>query len=205
MVVASADPDFRRSAFSSVGPTTDGRVKPDVAAFGNGTAIVRGNGDIERGGGTSFASPLIAGFAAGILQKFPEWTSREVITAIKNSGHQVNNPDSLLGYGVPNYTFISAEPEDRRISVNDILEDKITFYPNPFFVDKLYFTTEGSFEADVLIRILDPKGSYIYNERFAPDQLGQTIEIPVNTVEQGVYFLFLQSGNTQRVVKLINF
>ncbi len=204
LVVGSVDPDFTRSAFSSIGPTSDGRIKPDVAAFGNGTAVMRGNGDIERGSGTSFASPLIAGFAAGIVQKFPEWTSQEVIAAIKASGHQANAADSLLGYGVPNYTFISDAP-DRRINVNDILEDKITFYPNPFFGEKLFFITEGDFEEAIRIRILDPTGSYIYNEEFLPENLGQTIEIPINSVQQGVYYLFLQSGATQRVVKLINF
>lgn len=204
LVVGSVDPDFRRSAFSSVGPTADGRIKPDVAAFGNGVAIVRGNGDIEKGGGTSFASPLIAGFAAGIMQAYPDWTSQEVIKAIKESGHNAEAPDSLVGYGVPNYTFISAE-SNRKINVNDILEDKITFYPNPFTGDKLYFVTEQGFDSSILIRILDPKGSYIYNQTFLPEQLGKTIEIPINSVQQGVYYLFLQSENTQRVVKLINF
>jgi len=55
MTVASVDPDFTRSDFSSIGPTTDGRLKPDIAAFGNGTTVMRGNGSIERGGGTSLS------------------------------------------------------------------------------------------------------------------------------------------------------
>ncbi len=205
LTVGSVDADFSRSVFSSVGPTADGRIKPDVSAFGFGTAVIRGNGDIERGSGTSFAAPLIAGFAAGIWQKNPDWTSQEVIQEIKNSGHIANNPDTLLGFGVPNYYYVLGVEEERGVNFRDVLEGRVSFYPNPFTGNKLYFSTEGEFNSPILIRILDPKGSFIYNQQFAPEELGDSVEIPIDAIHQGVYYLFLQSDNTQKVVKLINF
>ncbi|MEQ9568396.1 MAG: S8 family serine peptidase, partial [Pseudomonadales bacterium] len=161
--VASVTPNFERSEFSSIGPTADGRIKPDIAAFGDGTAVMRGNGAIERGGGTSFASPLIAGFAACIWQANPERTYNEVIAAIKNSGHQDHKPDTLLGWGVPNYVYAK---DVKALNVNDILEDKVTFYPNPFRGDTLFLITDGEFKEGMQIKILDPKGSLIFNQEF---------------------------------------
>ncbi|MEP1032448.1 S8 family serine peptidase [Ekhidna sp.] len=202
LTVGSVNPDFSYSAFSSVGNTADGRVKPDVSAFGSATTVVRGNGTIMRGSGTSFASPLIAGFAACIWQLNPERTVNEIIASIKNSSHQSGNPDSLLGYGVPNYAFAK---DVRALNVNDILQDKVTFYPNPFNGDTLYLTADGKFKDGMSIKIMDPKGSLIFKREFKRREIEENMELTIDGSQQGVYFLFLQIGNNQKVVKLINF
>ncbi|SNS74093.1 Por secretion system C-terminal sorting domain-containing protein [Ekhidna lutea] len=203
LTVGSVDPDFSYSGFSSVGPTADGRIKPDVAAFGSNTAVVRGSGNIVRGSGTSFASPLIAGFAAGIWQANPDWTSEEVIQAIKNSGHRNHSPDTLRGWGVPNYWY--AVNGETALNVEDILEDKVTVYPNPFNGDTLYLITEGKFKKGMNIKVIDPKGSMVYNKAFKKKDIKENMELNIDGSQQGVYFLFLQIGNNQKIVKLINF
>ena len=200
--VGSVRPDFNRSDFSSVGPTADGRIKPDIAAFGDGTAIMRGNGSIERGGGTSFASPLIAGFAAGIWQANPDWTSQQVMDAIRNSGHRAAGPNSLIGYGVPVYSFAV---DGKALKVNDILSDKVTVYPNPFSGDRLFLITDGEFKKGMNIHVMDPKGSLIFEESYKKREIKERMELSIDSSEQGVYFLFLQIGKDQKVVKLINF
>ncbi len=202
ITVGSVNADFSYSSFSSVGNTSDGRIKPDVSAFGSATAVSFGNGNIARGSGTSFASPLIAGFAACIWQLNPERTVNEVIAALKTSAHQASNPDSLVGYGVPNYSFAK---DVRALNVNDILEDRVVFYPNPFIGDTLYLTTDGEFKEGMSIRIMDPKGSLIYNKDFKRKEIKENMELRIDGSQQGVYFLFLQTGNNQKVVKLINF
>ncbi len=202
LTVGSVNPDFSYSSFSSVGPTADGRIKPDVVAFGSGTAIVRGNGSIRRGAGTSFSSPLIAGLAAGVWQSNRDRTSQEVIEMIKNSGHRAHAPDTLVGYGVPNY----ASAIGRALHVQDILDDKITVYPNPFRGNTLYLITEGVFkEEGMSIKILDQKGRVIFEKSYKKEDIKKIIELTVNSNEKGVYFLFLQTGNSQKIIKLINF
>lgn len=202
LTVGSVGTDFSYSSFSSVGNTADGRIKPDVAAFGSATAVVRGNGSISRGSGTSFASPLIAGFAACIWQLNPERTVNEIIATIKNSAHQAGNPDSLVGHGVPSYVF---SKDVRALNVNDILNDKVTFYPNPFKGDTLYLRTNGKFKDGMSIRIMDPKGSLIFQKEFRRREIKESMELMIDGSQQGVYFLFLQIGNNQKVIKLINF
>ncbi|MEM6734826.1 MAG: S8 family peptidase [Bacteroidota bacterium] len=204
LTVGSVDVDFTRSEFSSVGPTTDGRIKPDVSAFGNGTAIVEGNGDIMLGGGTSFSSPLIAGFAAGIWQSNPDWTSHQVIASIRNSGHKVLSPDSLVGYGVPNYSYaVNGLP--KTLDIQDIFEDKVTIYPNPFSGNTLYLQINGAVKGGLMARMLDPNGKEVYNKYFPPEQVSDNMELVLDQINEGVYYLFLQSKATKKVVKLINF
>jgi hypothetical protein len=90
--------------FSSTGPTYDGRIKPNVVAKGQGTTIVNPwNGSIYTGNGTSFSSPVTAGMVACLWQANPGKTNIEIMEAVQQSASQANNPDSLLGYGIPNY------------------------------------------------------------------------------------------------------
>ncbi|MEO9484627.1 MAG: S8 family serine peptidase [Ekhidna sp.] len=202
LTVGSVNPDFTYSSFSSVGHTADGRIKPDVAAFGSATAVMRGDGSISRGSGTSFASPLIAGFAACIWQSNPDRTANEIMASIKNSAHKANNPDSLFGYGVPNYLYAK---DVRALNISDILQDKVVFYPNPFNGDTLYLITDGEFKQGMSIKIMDPKGSLIYKKEFKRREVKENMELTIDGSQQGVYFLFLQTGDNQKVVKLINF
>jgi serine protease AprX len=202
LTVGSVKVDFSKSDFSSIGPTQDGRMKPEIAAFGDATAIVRGDGAIVRGSGTSFASPLIAGFAACIWQANPDRRYNEVIAAIKKSGHQSANPDNLLGWGVPNY---SKAKDVIALNVTDILENKVTFYPNPFRGDTLFLHSEGKLRNGLSVQILDALGKEVFNRTFTAKETKEDIELTIKNSQQGVYYLFLQSGKEKKVVKLINF
>lgn len=87
--------------FSSQGPTADGRIKPDVTAIGQGTYVMTPYGYYP-GNGTSFSSPVMAGITACLWQAHPTYSNIEVMEAIRKSGSQYNQPDGLLGYGIPN-------------------------------------------------------------------------------------------------------
>ena len=89
--------------FSAVGPTQDGRVKPDVVAIGSPATIVTGTGSIVKDIGTSFASPIICGLTACLWQAFPDKTAREMMELIRQTGNNKEHPDNLTGYGVPNF------------------------------------------------------------------------------------------------------
>ena len=92
------------------------------------------------------------------------------------------------------------------LNANDILQDKVLFYPNPFDGDMLHLITEGEFREGMSIKIMmDPKGSMIYNKDFKRREIKENMELTIDGSQQGVYFLFLQTGNNQKVVKLINF
>lgn len=90
-----------RAAFSSVGPTADGRLKPDVAAMGVNVKVARdvGNG-YGVASGTSFSCPLTAGVVALVLQAHPDYTVDHVRSALRDTASQAGTPDNLLGWGI---------------------------------------------------------------------------------------------------------
>jgi subtilisin family serine protease len=90
------------SGFSSRGPTGDGRVKPDVVAPGSGVLVVRG-GELDgyqRGGGTSYSTPLVAGVAALVVEAHPDWGPEAVREAIVMSANRADRPDNDYGWGL---------------------------------------------------------------------------------------------------------
>jgi subtilisin family serine protease len=93
-----------RASFSSVGPTADGRIKPDVAAQGVSVKVARpdGNPGYATANGTSFSCPLTAGVVALLVQANPSATPSQVFDALRSTASQAGQPDNLLGYGIVN-------------------------------------------------------------------------------------------------------
>jgi subtilisin family serine protease len=94
------------TVFSSVGPTADGRVKPDVMALGGYCSVINADGEIAQQNGTSFASPLIAGAVACLWQALPDKTACELIELVRQSGDRYQWPDNIYGYGIPDFAKI---------------------------------------------------------------------------------------------------
>ncbi|NJM26267.1 MAG: S8 family serine peptidase [Bacteroidia bacterium] len=92
-----------KSNGSSVGPSADGRIKPDVVALGVSTSTVKSNGNTGFASGTSLAAPLVTSLVAGLWQRYPELTNLEVMQLVRESASQASAPDNLLGYGIPNF------------------------------------------------------------------------------------------------------
>jgi subtilisin family serine protease len=91
-----------RTSFSSVGPTYDGRIKPDVMAHGQSTylATTADTASYGRGSGTSFSCPLTAGVVGLLVQGHPDWTPMEVVEALRSTATQGDSPDTLMGWGI---------------------------------------------------------------------------------------------------------
>jgi subtilisin family serine protease len=103
LAVAAVDRNGAPASFSSFGPSADGRIKPDVAARGVDNPLVLPSSNpsgYTTDDGTSFATPLVAGVAACLMQARPQWTPREVSCALRSTASRAANPDFRLGYGV---------------------------------------------------------------------------------------------------------
>ena len=105
IAVGAVDVSGNLAAFSSRGPTADGRIKPDLCARGVSNSLVSASGNPQgytTASGTSFATPLLAGLATCILQARPTWPAPLVIRALRETASQAGSPDTLKGYGIPN-------------------------------------------------------------------------------------------------------
>lgn len=104
ITVGAVTPQRTNAAFSSIGPTADGRVKPDVMAAGSPAAVVTGRGTMLNDMGTSFAAPQVAGLVACLWQSMPQKTALEIIDTVRQMGDNAANPDNIYGYGIPDFS-----------------------------------------------------------------------------------------------------
>ena len=95
--------------FSSFGPTSDYRMKPNVVAFGDVMGATK-NG-IEKAYGTSFSCPLVAGFAACVWEKHPNKSNMEIFKLVERSGSLFPYFDYAHGFGIPKASFFFKDKE----------------------------------------------------------------------------------------------
>lgn len=102
LTVGAVDIDGEIAAFSSFGPSADGRVKPEVCAVGKQTVLLNpSDGFVMTSNGTSFACPLIAGAAACLWSALPTASNMEIRERIIRSADRYTTPHAQYGYGIP--------------------------------------------------------------------------------------------------------
>jgi len=124
------------SPFSSRGPTSDKRIKPDVSGMASGVFVA--NGSPFGSNGTSFSAPMIAGIVTQILEVNPDLKPREVWHLLTSTASQASSPDNNLGWGIVD--AFSAIKAAQSLAVNRSSEPlpssgKLIIhppYPNPF-------------------------------------------------------------------------
>lgn len=119
-----------KSSFSSFGPTTDGKLKPNVCALG--TVYYYDNEELTIINGTSFASPLITGFAACILQMDPTLKPMELMDTIQKISSLYPYYDYSHGYGVPQAGRLFGE---KRVDNSNSIELRMS----PSYSDYKYY------------------------------------------------------------------
>lgn len=106
LAVGGLDPETGLHVdFSSVGPTADRRPKPNLAAFG--VVLTTTPKGYERLEGTSFSSPLVAGFAACMWQQNRKLTAMELFQDLEKSAELYPYFDYAHGFGHPRYAFFA--------------------------------------------------------------------------------------------------
>jgi len=103
LTVGALNSDKRNAPFSGVGPTQDGRVKPDVMALGSPASLISGRGTIVRDMGTSFSTPIVCGLVACLWQALPGKSALEIINLVRRTSSSYQEPDNINGFGLPNF------------------------------------------------------------------------------------------------------
>ncbi|MBX2963216.1 MAG: S8 family peptidase [Cyclobacteriaceae bacterium] len=189
-----------KSPTSSIGPTADGRIKPDVVALGSGTSVVRANGSISSGSGTSFSAPLVTALVAGLWQRFPEVSNKELIDAIRMSASMASSPDNFTGYGIPNYEaakhYLEREESDELFSV----------YPNPVTGDSLIIKANTPEDINqATITYISVQGQIMFQQSAEFTWQKNITTVDLSSLAAGIYFVRIQAGGkvyTYKIAKL---
>lgn len=204
LAVGAVDSARKRVPFSSKGPSADGRIKPEVMAMGAETVLISpGNGRVAQSFGTSFSAPLISGLAACLWEAFPEATNTAVREAIIQSGSQTNTPDTLKGYGIPDFyeAYIQLRADQSERNPKSHL---VRLYPNPFqtAVTVAFYAPKAS---RLHIRVRSPMGRTIRQESAMLEEGLNRIPLKgMNGIKSGVYILTLETDQTQVSRKLLH-
>ncbi|MBK7183471.1 MAG: S8 family serine peptidase [Bacteroidetes bacterium] len=191
------------TGFSSRGLTFDGRIKPDVVARGHQAAFASAAGGVQQGNGTSFSSPITAGAVACLWQANPTKTNMEILYAIQESANQFAFPDSIRGYGVPN--FCTANSLLTSIQENPVADLKFEVYPNPFN-NQLSLSFYNKDKQTVKLVLSDITSKIVFEQEFtaiADAEIVFTLS-PEQSISSGVYFLNVilkDQVNTIKVIK----
>jgi subtilisin family serine protease len=179
--------------FSSFGPTSDNRVKPDVCAQGAGVYIINPSGAIATSNGTSFSSPVLTGVVTCLWQAFPNKTNAEIIKLVKESAHLYTSPTAQEGYGIPNFESVFNLLNDE--IPNEILE--VVGYPNPAITELKFKFPDQVTEMELVIYSI--LGKRLQSETIT--KLYPTTDI--SNLPEGLYFVQLKFDNKIKTIKIL--
>jgi len=170
-----------------------------VSAMGYSTTLQRSNGTVGIANGTSFSSPVLAGMAASLWQAYPEKTAVEIKTALEESGHLYNSPDSLQGYGVPNMQVACSllNPAAADITTEN---RSWTIFPNPV-KDRIVLKSATNIQAgrlDIKLYALDGRMVNNWQLPAAPIVTLNNLE----TTESGIFLLLVKTKDGVETFKI---
>jgi len=127
LAVGAVDSNEAIASFSSIGPSFDGRIKPDVCAKGQLTTVSTTTGNIVVGSGTSYASPVLAGMVATFWSAVPSLSNVQLKQYIIESADLFASPTIYKGYGVPDFQLALTNA----LNATDFRIENPIIYPNP--------------------------------------------------------------------------
>ncbi len=202
LTVGAVDEYAEYAYFSGLGPTFDGRIKPNVAALGYQTSVQGVNGAITFANGTSFSTPIIAGMSACLWQSLPELNNIEIIKRIEESAHQYSNPDYFLGYGIPDFAKAA------NLTTSDIIafadKSMVKVYPNPF-TDYIHIELLHKTNQKVAVKLFSMVGRKVHELESHFKEHNRITLNNLNQLPPGMYILQVKIGSEilqQRIIKI---
>lgn len=194
LTVGAVNAEGEYVSFSSIGPSSDGRVKPDVMAQGASSAVINQNNNIVTSSGTSFSSPIMAGAVASLWQADPEKTNAEIMQIVREAAHLYPDNTPQMGYGIPDFSEALASLS---IEENNALAQTYSLYPNPAS-DQLQINILQR-SGTVNVAIYDLLGKELQTAAVVEG----TLTMNVSNLAKGIYLVALSDSQGTTTQKLI--
>ena len=186
--IGGVDSTGNPSIFTSFGPNSAGKVKPDASARATSTYFAYNNGAYP-GNGTSYATPLSAGGIACLLQAIPNSTNRELLkNSLRQTASLYPNYTDQLGYGILNFGQVLSS----FLKTNEFYsQNKAIVYPNPA-KQEINISSTQKIEN---ISVYNSLGQFLFDSN--------TNQINIEKLEKGLYFLKIKTSSSETVEKFI--
>jgi subtilisin family serine protease len=192
ITVGSVTATKSKSSFSSIGPSFDGRIKPDVMAQGTASVVSDASGNIITANGTSFSCPIMAGMIACLWQAFPTKTNQEIRQLVLQSSDNYATPNTNFGYGIPNFgATLGLE------NYTNVEDKTFSVYPNPVkTVLSFSFSNKNATATIVIYSVL---GQKVIEKEISH----QNPILSIETLNSGLYFYTFDAQNLHKTGKII--
>ncbi|AIN74462.1 S8 family serine peptidase [Flavobacterium psychrophilum] len=186
-----------KSEFSSIGPTSDGRMKPDFMAMGTAAVISNTAGTITTANGTSFSSPILAGAITSFWSAFPNKTNAQIVQLLKLSASRyatsIVTQNNDYGYGIPNFQAALTAA----LSIPEVSTVALNLYPNPA-TNEITISSPAS-NIGYSIKLYNNLGQLVLEKNID----NQSQRISLQTLNSGVYFYNIACAEKTSFGKLI--
>lgn len=198
LTVGASDFEGSPAGFTSRGPTADNRIKPDVVAPGVGTwtALAR-NGQFAGRNGSSFATPLVAGVCALLLQRSPNLSPTQISDLLRTTALGASHPNNDVGWGLVRADHAYAALPSGHTAAG------IEVWPNPASDSVWIGTPDGATDALSRFDIFTAAGDPVYSGEFrGRSSLWLGINKQDQPVAPGIYLVWVRTPEREGLVKL---
>lgn len=198
--VGAVDRYSRISFFSSAGPSSDGRIKPDNAAMGVDVPIQTTPTSVLRASGTSFSCPVLSGLCACLIQAVPQASNIDIINALHRNGDRYNSPDSLFGYGIPDM-MSSFQWLSYKLTEKPKLKTIVSPNPVKDIIEISFIEPPG----DLFVEIFSTTGTLVFSKSYAPFNEKSLKISELQSLSQGMYIIRLKTSFgtfSHKIIKL---
>lgn len=190
LAIGSVTASKVKSGFSSIGPSYDGRIKPDIMAQGSASVVSDTNGIIATSSGTSFSCPIMAGMVACLWQAFPSKTNQQIRQMILESSDKFTTPNNNYGYGIPNFgSTLGVE--------NFANTTSFSVYPNPAQTNVTFSFSDQKETASVIIYS-------VLGQKLIEKQItNQNPILSLQSLKSGLYFYTFDAEGLHKTGKIL--
>ncbi len=196
LTIGAVSSNGNYASFSSIGPTVDGRIKPDVMAQGASAAVISTSGGVDFSSGTSFSSPIMAGVVTCLWQARLQTPNGTIMQIIRESANLYNNPTDEMGYGIPNFEDAYAALQQLGLE-DEFLMSNFALYPNPVTSKINISFPEGISNATFTIY------SILGNKVLSTEISRSLNSVNMEALNSGMYIASINSNNKQISFKII--
>jgi hypothetical protein len=196
--VGGTDSNGNYASFSSTGTVNGGYVKPNIACMAVNCRVASPDNSFGYSSGTSFSAPINAGLMACLWQAWPDITASHLQLAVEESASQYLHPDSLLGYGIPDFAKAMLT-----LQVGVQVKNGFRVYPNPF-TKSINILADAKITGPVDFGLISMTGQTLLTIRKSIGGAGELVTLDdLPDLVPGMYILKISAGTTSEYLRLV--